>query len=335
MTENQVIQETELKQKDLMNKFIHVIENHELSHSYLFNGEEGVGKLSLALFITMRMFCKNVTDDSMPCGKCDECRRIATQQHPDVVIIKPEGLSIKVDQIRYLKSEFSKSGLEGNKKFFIIQDAEKMTTGAANSLLKFIEEPGANIVSFLLTTNRNLILPTIISRTQVVDLESLSEDTFNKELEKVGVAPSQFKLLGKLTNRISTVKEWQEEDWIKNSTSVVGHWFDYLTKRDGDAFVIIQSNLMPLMTDNNKKQSLINMLLSIFEDVLNAKYIGNDDFCFPKQAANIKLLASQLSESQLVQIIETILNCNSKMAVNVSFQNILEATTLRILKILE
>lgn len=157
MTENQVIEETEKKQKPLMDKFLQVVNNHELSHSYLFNGEEGVGKLSLALFITMRMFCKNVSDDSMPCGHCDECRRIAEQQHPDVVIIKPDGLSIKVDQIRYLKSEFSKSGLEGNQKFFIVCDAEKMTTGAANSLLKFIEEPGANIVSFLLTTNKNLI----------------------------------------------------------------------------------------------------------------------------------------------------------------------------------
>ena len=68
MTENQVIAEIEKKQKPLMDKFLQVVNNHELSHSYLFNGEEGVGKLSLALFITMRMFCKNVSDDSMSTG---------------------------------------------------------------------------------------------------------------------------------------------------------------------------------------------------------------------------------------------------------------------------
>ncbi|WP_220730187.1 DNA polymerase III subunit delta' [Apilactobacillus zhangqiuensis] len=334
MTENQVIAETEQKQKPLMDRFLQVVNNHELSHSYLFNGEEGVGKLSLALFITMRMFCKNVSDDSMPCGHCDECRRIAEQQHPDVVIIKPDGLSIKVDQIRYLKSEFSKSGLEGNKKFFIVCDAEKMTTGAANSLLKFIEEPGANIVSFLLTTNKNLILPTIISRTQVVDLNPLNTKMFNEELTNLGVIPSQFKIIKRLTNQMSTVKEWQEDEWLTKTISAISQWFNMLVQRDNTSFVLIQSNIMPLVSDNSKRQVVIDMLLSIFEDVLDAKYTGSKDYNFPKQAQNIEQLSESINEAKLIQIMEVILNCNNQMAVNVSFQNILEATTLKIMKIL-
>ncbi|KPN79970.1 DNA polymerase III, delta' subunit [Apilactobacillus kunkeei] len=334
MTENQVIAETEQKQKPLMDKFLQVVNNHELSHSYLFNGEEGVGKLSLALFITMRMFCKNVSDDSMPCGHCDECRRIAEQQHPDVVIIKPDGLSIKVDQIRYLKSEFSKSGLEGNQKFFIVCDAEKMTTGAANSLLKFIEEPGANIVSFLLTTNKNLILPTIISRTQVVDLNPLNTKMFNEELTNLGVIPSQFKIIKRLTNQMSTVKEWQEDEWLTKTISAISQWFSMLVQRDNTSFVLVQSNIMPLVSDNSKRQVVIDMLLSIFEDVLDAKYTGSKDYNFPKQAQNIEQLSESINEAKLIQIMEVILNCNNQMAVNVSFQNILEATTLKIMKIL-
>ncbi len=334
MTENQVIAETEQKQKPLMDKFLQVVNNHELSHSYLFNGEEGVGKLSLALFITMRMFCKNVSDDSMPCGHCDECRRIAEQQHPDVVIIKPDGLSIKVDQIRYLKSEFSKSGLEGNQKFFIVCDAEKMTTGAANSLLKFIEEPGANIVSFLLTTNKNLILPTIISRTQVVDLNPLNTKMFNEELTNLGVIPSQFKIIKRLTNQMSTVKEWQEDEWLTKTISAISQWFSMLVQRDNTSFVLVQSNIMPLVSDNSKRQVVIDMLLSIFEDVLDAKYTGSKDYNFPKQAQNIEQLSESINEAKLIQIMEVILNCNNLMAVNVSFQNILEATTLKIMKIL-
>ncbi|KOY71515.1 DNA polymerase III subunit delta' [Apilactobacillus kunkeei] len=334
MTENQVIAETEKKQKPLMDKFLQVVNNHELSHSYLFNGEEGVGKLSLALFITMRMFCKNVSDDSMPCGHCDECRRIAEQQHPDVVIIKPDGLSIKVDQIRYLKSEFSKSGLEGNQKFFIVCDAEKMTTGAANSLLKFIEEPGANIVSFLLTTNKNLILPTIISRTQVVDLNPLNTKAFNEELANLGVIPSQFKIIKRLTNQMSTVQAWQEDEWLTKIISAISQWFSMLVQRDKTSFVLVQSNIMPLVSDNSKRQVVIDMLLSIFEDVLDAKYTGSKDYNFPKQAQNIEQLSESINEANLIQIMEVILNCNNQMAVNVSFQNILEATTLKIMKIL-
>lgn len=334
MTENQVIAETEKKQKPLMDKFLQVVNNHEISHSYLFNGEEGVGKLSLALFIIMRMFCKNVSEDSMPCGQCDECRRIAEQQHPDVVIIKPDGLSIKVDQIRYLKSEFSKSGLEGNQKFFIVCDAEKMTTGAANSLLKFIEEPGANIVSFLLTTNKNLILPTIISRTQVVDLNPLNTKMFNEELSNLGVIPSQFKIIKRLTNQMSTVKKWQEDEWLTKTIAVISQWFSMLVQRDKTSFVLVQSNIMPLVSDNSERLVVIDMLLSVFEDVLNAKYTGDKNYNFPKQAQNIEKLSDSINEAKLIRIMEVILNCNNQMAVNVSFQNILEATTLKIMRIL-
>lgn len=334
MTQNQVITETDSKQKDLMDNFLRVIKQNELSHSYLFSGEEGVGKLSLALFITMRMFCQNLTSESMPCGECDECRRITDLQHPDVIVIKPDGLSIKVDQIRYLKSEFSKSGLEGNQKFFIICDAEKMTTGAANSLLKFIEEPMGNVVSFLLTTNRNLILPTIISRTQIVELNSLSRSDFEAELAKLSVTPSQYKLLSRLTNRISTVQEWQEDEWIAHSISAVSHWFNLIVDNDITAFAAIKTNVMSLASDNSKKQVIINMLLSIFEDVLDAKFTSEHNFNFPKQADSIKNLANHVNKSQLIQILEELLSCNKLMAINVSYKNILEATTLKIMRIL-
>ena len=78
---------------------------------------------------------------SLHAANCVNCKRIKNGNHPDVHIVEPDGLSIKIEQIRSLRTEFSKSGVESKKKLYVIIDAEKMTIPAANSLLKFLEEP--------------------------------------------------------------------------------------------------------------------------------------------------------------------------------------------------
>ena len=128
----------------------------------------------------MRLFCQNPDDQGFPCGVCNECRRIIEKEHPDVVEIEPDGQSIKVDQVRFLKSEFSKSAVEGNQKVFIIFAAETMTTSAANSLLKFIEEPVGNTVAFLITSNRNLI-----SNNSVAIASSRISTNFKSQLKEL------------------------------------------------------------------------------------------------------------------------------------------------------
>jgi DNA polymerase III subunit delta' len=335
MNGNHVIQEVKLKQNKLASQFINIINNNELSHSYLFSGDEGIGKLSLALFVIMKMFCVNPSDDGFPCGQCNECCRITNHQHPDVIMVKPDGHSIKINQIRYLQSEFSKSGLEGNQKFFIIQDADKMTTSAANSLLKFIEEPNQNVVSFLLTANCSLILPTIISRSQVIELSPLDANMFNETLVQLGFSKNQFKLVKRLTNQITIIKEWAETEWIFRMIDYVGNWFEFIAAGNAEAFIMIQTEIMPYIVDEKQKQALINMLLSVFEDVLDAKYLATTDFSFAKHTKAIENLSRHVSDQQLIDIIGIVLECNAKMMINISLKSILEVMTLRILKILE
>lgn len=133
-----------------------------LAQSYLFVGPKGAGKLALAEWIALRLFCQHVQDGA-PCGECPECERILNHNHPDVMMLKTSTQSIKVDDIRNLKQEMSKTGVEGNQRVFIVEDADKMTAGAANSLLKFFEEPVPGMTVILTATAKNQLLPTITS----------------------------------------------------------------------------------------------------------------------------------------------------------------------------
>lgn len=155
--------------RQLQNSF----EHGRLAHAYLFEGDQGTGKAELALWFAKHQFCLNLQEE-MPCETCNNCLRITSKDHPDVVEIEPDGQSIKVDQIRALQSELTKSGFESAKKVVIIHQAEKMNMNSANSLLKFLEEPPANFMIILETQSLGKILPTIRSRCQIIHFQALS-----------------------------------------------------------------------------------------------------------------------------------------------------------------
>ena len=128
------------KQPEISHLFMNLIKTNRLQHAYIFEGVAGTGKYEMARWIAQRLYCQKPTDDGSPCLDCNQCFRIQQGEHPDVTTLQPDGQTIKVDQVRAIKEEFSKSGMETRRKILIVEDMEKMTTNAANSLLKFIEE---------------------------------------------------------------------------------------------------------------------------------------------------------------------------------------------------
>ncbi|WP_255377061.1 hypothetical protein [Aerococcus sp. 1KP-2016] len=161
------------KQGDLTAMMDRVVANDRLGHAYIFEGMMGAGQEDMALYLAAGLNCLNPSITGQPCGECNHCVRILREDYPDVLHVrpgddkgndktkanifatdeeieqakqsedkaKPESNAIKIDQVRELKHRMSMSSTEGNHQIFVIHEAEKMTTGAANSLLKFIEEP--------------------------------------------------------------------------------------------------------------------------------------------------------------------------------------------------
>ena len=158
-------------QEDALNILRSVLINRP-THSYLFCGPEGVGKKVAALAAAQFLNCPHADDDA--CGRCPSCRKIALGEHADVIMLEPDGASIKIEQVRSLNALTSLRSYEGGYQVIIINDAHLLTEQAANSLLKMLEEPKEKTVFILITSKPEAILSTIRSRCCVIKFKGLS-----------------------------------------------------------------------------------------------------------------------------------------------------------------
>jgi DNA polymerase III subunit delta' len=144
--------------------------NDRIAHAYLFHGEDRIGKRLTAVRFGQALNCDASALDADACGSCQSCRQIEAATHPDFVLIEPDqelaNPQIKIEQIRHLEQHIIYRPLIGRFKIVLIDEADRMTIGAANALLKTLEEPPGHSL-FVLITGRPYALPaTIQSRCQ-------------------------------------------------------------------------------------------------------------------------------------------------------------------------
>lgn len=149
--------------------------NERLAHAYLFSGPDGVGKVTAARAMAAILFCHR-EQDSSPCGSCPGCRKFAAGNHPDFLHITPQGAVIKIDQVRELKKALSFPTFESDHRVTLLEDVHTMRREAANSLLKLLEEPPPGNILLLIADETEPLLPTIISRCQIIPFFPLPQD---------------------------------------------------------------------------------------------------------------------------------------------------------------
>ncbi len=145
------------------------LRHDRVAHAYLLHGDDGIGKKLLALRFAQALNCES-SDGFDACGACRSCRQIETRTHPDFLVIEPDremaNPQIKIEQIRELEQQIVYQPLVGLKKVFLIDDADRMTLGAANALLKTLEEPPAHSVLLLVSSRPSALPATVRSRCQ-------------------------------------------------------------------------------------------------------------------------------------------------------------------------
>lgn len=157
------------------------VKNNKTSHSYLFVGTEGIGKKMIAKEFAKMILC---TDENKYCDKCKSCIEFDTNNNPDFKIIEPDGNSLKIEQIREFQSKVAEKPIISNRKVYIINDSDKMTTEAQNCLLKTLEEPPEFVTIILIGQNENSFLSTIKSRCMILHFEEISNKIIEEYLEK-------------------------------------------------------------------------------------------------------------------------------------------------------
>ncbi len=166
----------------------------EFAHAYLFVGPAGVGKRLTALTFSKAICCSEAEADC--CDRCATCRRIDQGVYPDLTLVEPQDQTMKIDQVREIRQLVSLRPFEGVWKMVILDGAERMTKEAANALLKILEEPPGTALFFLLSTHLKALLPTVISRCQVLRFSPLSSELVGTFLrEKRGLSSEEADLL--------------------------------------------------------------------------------------------------------------------------------------------
>lgn len=274
------------------------LRGNRLPNAYLFCGLKGIGKRRVADALAQALACTAVPssgDDS--CGGCAGCRKAQGFSHPDIFLIQPEQSaqaafqSIKIESMRRLQAGLQFHPLEAPSKLVIIDDADRMTEEAANSLLKILEEPMASTHFVLITSSPHLILPTIRSRCQHLSFQPLAESEITQALiARGGLAEAQALRIARLSGGSLGTALSLEADFVD---AVLGRFFTLVGA--ASSADILHTAEEWKAEDPSRLPLIFDILASLYRDLLRFNTTGDDSALIHREAAE---LAADFSPSR-------------------------------------
>lgn len=305
------------------------LQRNRIAHAYLLDGMKGTGKKEVSYLFAKSLLCRN-RNGVDPCQSCSNCKRIDSRNHPDVHVLEPDGNSIKKQQIQFLQEEFTKTGLESKRKIYIIEHADKMTTNAANSLLKFLEEPNQETFAFLLTENVHQMLNTIISRCQPLSFRALTSTRLVDKLVEEGFSIPLARTVSHLTNSLEEAVELCRDDWFALARNLVIKLYEALFTRQQQSLLFIQEKWMPHFQERKQLEIGLDLMLFIYKDMLYAQVDKGDEFVFTDEKEQIKKFALQTTQQRVTEHLSYILQSKSRLASNVNPHLLMERLVLNL-----
>ena len=192
--------------------------NNQMTHAWVFTGPPGSGRSNAAIAFAQGLICPNNS-----CGTCNECRSAANGSHPDVEIIRTEGLSIKIDEVRELLTRVAWAPSMGGWRVVVMEDADRLTESAANALLKAIEEPGNRTVWLLCAPTLHDVLPTIRSRCRHLQLVTPSNAAVAQVLQtRDGISPNMADFAARVSQgHIGRARYLAKNESVRNTRSTI------------------------------------------------------------------------------------------------------------------
>ena len=287
------------------------IARNRLAHAIIFEGDVGTGKKQTALFFAARLLCENSED--APCQDCTHCRRIMNHTHPNVRHIRPTRQQILKESIKALQYDFERTAVEDGPKVYIIEHADTMNLHAANALLKFLEEPHPDIFGVLLTTNRQNLLSTIRSRSQILRFTSVSKQAIIKTLDQEGYDSELTPIAAALTNTLDSAKAVLEDDQFKLFIDAVGDL--YIEYTEGASLVLGFAKIATDLLDSNENTTrFLDLMIHYQKDVIYGKMEHYEKLVFKAHSETITQVASMKTLTMLKEELEMMLSLRTKLS---------------------
>ena len=248
--------------------FVNEMKTNKLSHAYLLSGSEGTPLKETALYLAKSILCD--APNPLACDECITCIRVDENNYPDLMIFDGEAAKIKKGDIEKITSNFDKTALEEKGiMIYILHLVETMTPIAVNSLLKFLEEPGKNIFAFLTTENETKVLPTIISRTQVLRFKEIDRNKILQDALNNDVFKEDAEILSGFYNDADTIKEVALSKEYEIAKQALNDQLQSLCMSPDDAIFSCQKLIIPALKQIPVAKLYIKMLTEIFKELLN------------------------------------------------------------------
>ena len=296
--------------------FVNAFKNHTLSHAYLLVGNPGTPLYEVAQYLAKSILC----DDPSPlaCNNCITCMRIDSDNYPDIIKLDGSKAIIKKEDVLNIENRFEKTAFETKGiMIYIVNQVENMRVEAVNSMLKFLEEPESEIYAFLTTNNVNNILPTIVSRCQVLPLISMPRDKVIRDAQGLLVEQDDAELLSYFYNDGELIYDFlmdeEESDNYKEAKKALNGLLDVMNGGNRkDVVYYSQTNIVPLIKTKEELRFFVDLLSQVYEDVLNVQLNREISLKFYEEI--LRNLSTKLPhvQSSLVEILKTrnVINLN-------------------------
>lgn len=272
------------------------IKKDRLSHAYLIDANYYDEAFDFVLAFIKSILCLHHHTNYDSCVDCNLCKRIQNRNYSELKIIETDSSVIKKEQLLELQSEFSRSSIEGNYRIYVIKDCDKMNKQAANSLLKFLEEPVPGVIAILLTNHFNKLLSTIVSRCQIIRLNNIVSLKNNSALENLALVVCDNK---------EAVSLLMKDDSKKNLIDSVLSFLDYFEENGLDILVYMKNMWYNNISTREDNGLAFLLMIYFYYDVLNYK-VGNNNYFFCDKIDFIKKVSNMNSINLILHKISVI-----------------------------
>ena len=305
-----------------------MLKKKNIPHAMLFTGVDGIGKRTTAMALGMALNCSNPVGVSA-CGECPSCQKVISGAHPDMITIRPEGVFIKIDQVRALSRQLRFAPLEGNWRVVIINDAQAMNLEASNAILKVLEEPPKGTFIILTASQTTDLLPTIVSRCQQVAFRPIPYEKVAEVLVELQGLDRQTATTLAVSTKGSLGKALSVdgEKWTVWRARFVEQISSFSIRSIQPVFGFVAA----IASDKDRLVDALDMIMTWFRDVLMCKVsperIINKDFMTKIQNAS-----QGRSVNELLEKVEAVYAAQTAISKNSNPRLALEVMMMRVLK---